>query len=71
MNKQAVVSKFSHVKPGDIELRGVCATSSYPSRIDTCLHLSTPPPHPLPPLEHFKTVVPPAVDKVPPPTPWK
>ena len=40
MNKQAVVSKFSHVEPGD--------------------------------LEFFKTVdVPPAVDKVPPPTPWK
>jgi hypothetical protein len=42
MNKQAVVSKFSHVEhvePGD--------------------------------MEYFKTVdVPPAVDKVPPPTPW-
>ena len=37
MNKQAVVSKFSHVEPGD--------------------------------MEYIKTVVPPAVDKVPPPTP--
>jgi hypothetical protein len=40
MNKQAVVSKFSHVEPGD--------------------------------MEYFKTVdVPPAVDKVSPPTPLK
>jgi hypothetical protein len=40
MNKQAVVSNFSHVEPGD--------------------------------MEYFKTVdVPPAVDKVPPPTPWE
>ena len=40
MNKQAVISKFSHVEPGD--------------------------------MKYFKTVdVPPAVDKVPQPTPWK
>lgn len=48
MNKQAVVGKFSHVKPGDME----------------CLEIISP--------ADFKTVeVPPAIDKVPPPTPWR
>ena len=47
MNQQAVVRKFSHVKPGDMDLKIISPAD-------------------------FKTVdVPPAVDKVPPPTPWK
>jgi hypothetical protein len=48
MNKQAVVCKFSHVKPGDMEHLKIISPAD------------------------FRTVdVPPAVDKVPPPTPWK
>ncbi len=48
MNKQAVVSKFSHVRPGDMEYLKIIGPAD------------------------FKTAdVPPAVDKVPPPTPWK
>jgi hypothetical protein len=48
MNQQAVVCKFSHVKPGDMEHLKIISPAD------------------------FRTVdVPPAVDKVPPPTPWK
>jgi hypothetical protein len=48
MNKQVVVCKFSHVKPGDMEYLKIISPAD------------------------FRTVdVPPAVEKVPPPTPWK
>ena len=85
MNKQAVVSKFSHVKPSDTEFKGGGLRDFFLYRDLANANLREPWRLPMnkqavvskfsqvkPGDTEFKTVdVPPFVHKVPPPTPWK